>query len=66
MDVAGKARWRPVSLGLRGADAVEVTDGLRQREVVLWPKDPKGGPLTDGRAVKPTKAVTPLDRGGTP
>lgn len=33
--VDGRARWRPVQLGLRGRNAVEVVSGLSERELVI-------------------------------
>ena len=53
---AGHARWRNVTLGLRGAESVEVTKGLTAGERVIWLHDPKDGPLTEGRAVAPGNA----------
>lgn len=44
----GRAQARPVRLGLRTLDAVEVLDGLRQGEAVLL-----GGELQDGSRVRP-------------
>lgn len=52
---AGHAQWRSVTLGLRGAENVEVKDGLKQGEAVIWLRDPKDGPLTEGRAVEAVK-----------
>ena len=51
----GHANWRSVTLGLRGTQSIEVTEGLAAGETVLWPHDPKGGSLTEGRAVAPVK-----------
>jgi HlyD family secretion protein len=53
---AGHARWRGVTLGLRGAENVEVTKGLAAGELVVWPHDPKNGSLTEGRLVEPVSA----------
>ena len=47
----GHANWRSVTLGLRGTQSVEVTQGLAADETIIWLHDPKGGSLTDGRAV---------------
>jgi HlyD family secretion protein len=45
------ARWRVVQLGLRGAENVEVIDGLSDSDQVL--RTTKGTtPLTDGQAIK--------------
>ena len=51
--VAGQARWRPLTLGLRGQEAIEVVAGLRAGERMLRPADPSGRSLTDGRKVTP-------------
>ncbi|MGB9623261.1 MAG: efflux RND transporter periplasmic adaptor subunit [Phycisphaerae bacterium] len=47
----GHARWRPVRLGLRGRETVEILEGLRPGEVVIVPADAKV-PLRDGQRVK--------------
>ncbi len=47
---AGKARWRTVTLGLRGRETVEVVNGLTAGEVVVTPRDPKR-PLSDGSRI---------------
>lgn len=52
---SGHARWRRVTLGLRGGQNVEITGGLTAGELVVWLHDPKDGPLADGRAVAPVK-----------
>lgn len=49
--VGGRASWRPLKLGLRAREAVEVVDGLQPGDVVVRPRDPKGGPLEEGRRV---------------
>jgi RND family efflux transporter MFP subunit len=51
VDHAGHAQWRSVTLGLRDAEAVEVAKGLVAGERVIWPRDPKGAGLVEGRAV---------------
>lgn len=43
----GRARWRPVQLGLRGREFVEVVKGLRAGEQVVTPQKP-GVVLSDG------------------
>jgi len=58
---AGHAQWRNVTLGLRGAESVEVTEGLSAGESVIWLHDPKEKPLTEGRAV----AAAVADKPGT-
>ena len=47
----GRARWRPLRLGLRNADAVQVIEGVEPGETVVAPKDPKVQ-LTDGTRIK--------------
>jgi HlyD family secretion protein len=52
---AGFALWRSVEVGLRGvhgAPLVEISKGLTDGDMVIWPRDPKGTPLTSGRAVR--------------
>jgi len=49
---AGRAQWRNVTLGLRGAESCEVTKGIETGEFVIWPRDPKDAALVEGRAVK--------------
>jgi HlyD family secretion protein len=49
--VGGRASWRPLKLGLRAREAVEVVDGLQPGDVVARPRDPKKGPLEEGRRV---------------
>jgi HlyD family secretion protein len=44
----GKARWRQVTLGLRGREAAEVTKGLSTGEQVVAPREAKQPPLTEG------------------
>lgn len=44
------ATWRAVTLGIDGADAIEVTDGVEVGDVIVKPASP-GGSLTDGRRV---------------
>jgi len=53
---SGHAKWHTITLGLRGAESVEVTDGLTAGDLVVWPLDPKNGSLTEGRAVAPVSA----------
>ena len=49
--VGGKATWRDVTPGLRGRDAVEITQGLSVGERVVAPADPKQSPLKPGQRV---------------
>ena len=48
--VKGRATWRPLAIGLRNRDVVEVTEGLQSDDTVVIPANPKQG-LTDGRKV---------------
>jgi HlyD family secretion protein len=50
VDDGGRARWRPVVLGVRALDAVEVVEGLRPGEAAITSPDPRG--LEDGRTVR--------------
>ncbi len=52
----GHARWRNVTLGLRGADSIEVSGGVAAGDTVLWTRNPKDGSLSEGRAVAPASA----------
>lgn len=45
----GKAKWRDVSLGLRGIDKVEITQGLSKDELIITGPNPSE--LTDGQRV---------------
>ena len=47
----GVVRWKPVMLGLRGRDLVEVREGLAEHEVFLAPVSGTI-PLTEGRRVR--------------
>ena len=47
----GNAAWRDVTLGLRGRETVEVTQGLSAGEKVVAPADPKQPPLKPGQRV---------------
>ncbi len=51
VDHAGHAQWRNAVLGLRGADVVEVLQGISAGERAIWPRDPKAVGLVEGRAV---------------
>jgi HlyD family secretion protein len=44
----GKARWRAVTLGLRGRETLEVTKGLSPGEQVVATREARQPPLTDG------------------
>lgn len=47
----GKARWRAVTLGLRGREAVEITEGLAPGEQVVATREAKQPPLADGQHI---------------
>jgi HlyD family secretion protein len=48
----GHARWRGVSLGLRGLQNVEVTQGLSAGEQVVRPGEGQKQAITDGQRIK--------------
>lgn len=50
---SGTARWRAVTVGLRGRELVEITDGLSVGDVVVSSDPPTGNSLTDGRRIAP-------------
>ncbi|ODU25237.1 MAG: efflux transporter periplasmic adaptor subunit [Verrucomicrobia bacterium SCN 57-15] len=47
----GTARWRGVTLGLRGSQNVEVTQGLSNGEQIVRPGAGQKQPLTDGQRI---------------
>jgi HlyD family secretion protein len=47
----GKARWRPITVGLRGREASEVTGGLSPGDIVVSSVDTSSGQLSEGRRV---------------
>ena len=49
----GHAHWRSVTLGLRGIQSIEITEGLAAGDTVVWLHNPKDGSLTQGRAITP-------------
>lgn len=51
IDDSGKAAWRDVTLGLRGRETTEVTQGLSAGEKVVAPADPKQPSLKPGQRV---------------
>lgn len=53
IDERGTARWREISIGLRGRDVVEVASGLASGDVVVSPATPTADPLRDGRRITP-------------
>lgn len=54
--ISGRARWRPVQLGLRGREAAEVVRGLDEHDRVIL--DPQAGkqPIVPGARVAATSA----------
>jgi RND family efflux transporter MFP subunit len=50
VDQDGRALWKPLKLGLRGPDMVQVIEGVGQGEAVVVPSDAKLT-LTDGRGI---------------
>lgn len=53
VEVNGRAEWRSLTIGLRGAEAAEVLSGLQAGEVVLSPAGPGGADLSNGQRVSP-------------
>ncbi|REK16597.1 MAG: efflux RND transporter periplasmic adaptor subunit [Planctomycetota bacterium] len=51
MEADGRARWRPVTLGLRSRNALEVIEGLKPGETVVKPVDPRTN-ISDGRWIE--------------
>jgi HlyD family secretion protein len=47
----GRARWRPITIGVRGRETVEVASGLALGDVVVSRTDPGGGVLREGRRI---------------
>ena len=45
-----RAAWRPLQLGLRSRDAIEVVGGLQAGDTVVVPQDPRAR-LTDGKRI---------------
>lgn len=54
----GRARWREVTLGLRGRQSVEVTQGLSVGDQIVHPIEGQKQPLMDGQRVAPMKQAT--------
>ncbi len=48
---SGRVAWHDVALGLRGAETVEITDGLLAGEKVVVPANPQQPPLKPGQRV---------------
>jgi len=52
----GRAKWRAITLGLRGRESAEVTQGLATGEQMVAPREAKQPPLTDGQRVSVPEA----------
>ena len=52
VNAGGKAKWREVTLGLRGRDHVEVTSGLNAGEQVVRLPESRKVPLADGQRIQ--------------
>jgi len=50
VNVDQRAVWRPLKLGMRGRDLVEVLDGLKPGDLAIKPADPTAK-LTEGRRI---------------
>ena len=51
----GRAKWRAVTLGLRGRETVEIAQGVLVGEQVVKPEEPRQE-LSDGHRVNPSEA----------
>jgi HlyD family secretion protein len=51
VEQSGHAAWRKLQLGLRGAEVVEVLEGLSESERIVFPRD-AAGKMRDGQRVK--------------
>jgi HlyD family secretion protein len=51
VDDHGRARWQPITIGLRGRETVEVASGLAPRDVVVSRTDARGAVLREGRRI---------------
>ena len=58
-----RAVWRPLQLGLRGREAVEVIAGLKADDRVVAPVNPQAGALKPGQRVA-VEADLPRDPAG--
>ena len=47
----GRARWRELTLGLRGSQNIEVTQGLSADEQIVRPIEGQKQPLSDGQRI---------------
>jgi HlyD family secretion protein len=53
LNEGGKAKWREITVGLRGRESVEVTGGLSPGDVVVSPTGASSGLLRDGWRIRP-------------
>ena len=53
VDDGGKAKWREITVGLRGSQSVEITDGLSPGDLVVSPTAQGSGSLREGRRIRP-------------
>ncbi len=53
LDEGGKAKWREITVGLRGRKNVEITGGLSPGDVVVSPAGANSELLRDGRRIRP-------------
>jgi len=51
VDEGGRAGWREITVGLRGREVIEVTQGLSAGDVVVSPADVRDGQLSEGRRI---------------
>ena len=52
VDAGGRAEWRPLKLGLRSSDLMEVVEGLAPGETAVMPADPQNA-LRSGQRIAP-------------
>lgn len=52
VDDGGRARWREITVGLRGRERLEILSGLAPGDSVVIPAEPGGGTLRDGRRIR--------------
>jgi HlyD family secretion protein len=48
----GRAKWRSITLGVRGRESAEITQGLSPGDQVVAPREAKQPPLADGLRIK--------------
>jgi HlyD family secretion protein len=52
VEVDGRAKWREITVGLRGRESVEITSGLSPGDIVVNSMEANSGPLRDGRRIE--------------